>query len=166
MAPIDLKQILIQIVGFLILFFVLMKFMWKPLLGLMASREQEIKDIYDKATEVEKKTDALKAEYDTRISRIEEEAQKRLAEAIKKGQEMAEEIVRDGREESRKEQEKAMNAIREEIRKAHFDLKDFIVNLSFTMAEKTLLAEVDKSKHEALTRKFLEELIEKEGKAK
>lgn len=166
MEPIALRQIVIQIIGFIILFAVLKKFLWKPILDLMASREKEIKDIYDRAAEVERKTDALKADYETRLSHIDEEGQKKLADALKKGQELAAEIIHEAREASKKEQEKAMNAIREEVKKAHVELKDFIVSLSTTMAEKTLLREVDKSAHEQMTRKFIEDLISKEGQSK
>lgn len=161
----DARQIVIQIIGFVILFLVLKKFLWKPILDLMAQREKEVQDIYDRAEEVEKKTDDLRADYEGRIANIEDEAQKKLADALKKGQDMAAEIVQQAREESKKEQEKALNAIKEEVKKAHVELRDYVVSLSTTMAEKTLLREVDKSTHEDMTRKFLEELIEKEGKA-
>ncbi|MEW6200520.1 MAG: F0F1 ATP synthase subunit B [bacterium] len=152
------KQIIIQIIGFIILFVVLRKFLWKPILSLMEQREKEVKGIYDTAEEIRKKQEDLKADYESRIARIDEEGQKRLAAAMKKGQEMGAEIIEESRKEAAKEREKAMNTIREEVKKARVELRDFTVRMAYEMAEKVLHREVTRSAHDDLVNKFVDEI--------
>ncbi|MEW5945566.1 MAG: F0F1 ATP synthase subunit B [bacterium] len=156
-------QLVIHIVGFIVLFLVLRKFLWKPILGLMEQREREVKGVYDRAEEVEKKTLELRSDYEERIAKIDEEAQKRLAEGVKKGQRMAAEIVEDARRETEKERQKALNTIQEETKKARVELRDYIVSLSFSMAEKLLHREVSRQTHQDLVRQFLDDVASKGG---
>jgi len=151
-------QLMIQIVGFLILFFALAKLLWKPLLGLMETREKEIADTYAKAEAAEKAAEDLKAEYKARVTKIEEEAQEKLAEAVKRGNKMAEDIVSAARNEADQEKVKAMNAIQEEASRARSQLRDYAVGLSFDLATKILQKEVSKSSHENLVKNFIGEL--------
>jgi F-type H+-transporting ATPase subunit b len=151
-------QLAIQIVGFLILFFVLKKFLWKPILGLMELREKEVRDMYDKADRAERDSAALKAKYETSLRRIEAEAQDKLAEAVKRGNVMAEDIVSSARKEAAIETEKARNAIREEAVRARMALRDYAVGLSFDLAGKILEKEVSQKSHEDLVAVFIKDL--------
>ena len=151
-------QIIVQIFGFLILFLALAKFLWKPLIGLMAAREKEIADALGQADDLKRKNDELEAEYKARMSKIDEEAQKHLAEDLKKGHERAEQIVKDARKQADFEKQKALNAIQEEARKARMDLRDYAVTLSMDIADKVLREKIDRAAHENLVRKFLNEL--------
>lgn len=151
-------QILIQIAGFLLVFGLLSKLLWKPVLDIMDAREKEVKDTYAEADKAKAESEKLAADYKSHLSKIEEEAQQKLAEAVKKGTEMGEEIVADARKEAEQEKEKALNAIKDEARKARIELRDFSVGLSMDIAEKVLEEQVDKEKHEALVKKFLSEM--------
>ncbi len=151
-------QLIVQITGFLILFLCLAKFLWKPLLGLMAAREKEVADALGQADELKRKNEELEAEYRMRMSKIDEEAQKRLAEELHRAHEMGNQLVQDYRKQADFEKEKAMNAIQEEARKARMDLRDFAVSLSMDIADKVLRDKIDRAAHESLVRKFLSEL--------
>lgn len=151
-------QVLIQIVGFLILFFALKKFLWKPILDLMASREKEVSDMLARGEEARRKSERLEAEYKTRLAQIDEEAQKHRNEELRKGHEMAEEIVKEARHQAELEKQKALNAIREETAKARMELRDFAVGLSVDIAQKVLQAKIDRAEHEKLAKKFLSEM--------
>ena len=155
---IEPMQILVQIFGFLLLFGVLAKFLWKPILGLMAAREKEIADALARADEMKRKSDELDAEYRTRMAKIDEEAQKHMAEELKKGHEMAEQIVKDARKQADFEKQKALNAIQEEARKARIELRDYAVGLSMDIADKVLHEKIDRKEHENLVKRFLSEL--------
>ncbi len=145
-------------VGFIILFFVLAKFLWKPILGLMEAREKEVSDMMDKAEEAKKKSEEIEADYKTRISQIDEEAQKYRNEELKRGKDIAEGIVKEARQEADLEKQKALNAIQEEAKKARVELRDFAVGLSVDIATKVMEEKIDRSSHENLAKKFLEEL--------
>mgnify|MGYP000002904329 CR=1 FL=1 len=159
-------QLAVQILGFLLLFLGLAKFLWKPILGMMEQREKEVRDIYGKAEQAEREAEELKAKYETKVIKIEEEAQAKLAEAVHRGNSMAEEIVAGARKEAELERQKAMNAIREEAAQARRSLRDYVVGLSFDLAGRVLEKEMSKDSHETLVKSFLTDLENMEaGKA-
>jgi len=151
-------QIAIQLVGFLLLFFVLRKFLWNPILNLMESREKEVEDMLGKAEEAKKTGERLEADYKDRISQIDDEARKYRDEELKRGREMAEQIIKEARDEAEVEKQKALNAIREESRRARMELRDYSVGLSIDIATKVLEEKIDRASHEQLARKFLDKL--------
>ncbi|OQA83801.1 MAG: ATP synthase subunit b, sodium ion specific [bacterium ADurb.Bin236] len=151
-------QIAIQIVGFLLLFFVLRKFLWNPILSLMESREKEVEDMLGKAEEAKKMGERLEADYKDRISQIDDEARKYRDEELKRGREMAEQIIKEARDEAEVEKQKALNAIREESRRARMELRDYSVGLSIDIASKVLEEKIDRDSHEQLARKFIDKL--------
>jgi F-type H+-transporting ATPase subunit b len=150
--------LMIQLVGFLLLFFVLAKFLWKPVLGLIEAREKEVEDMMSKADEARRKVELLEAEYKTRLAQIDEEAQRYRAEEIHKGHELAESIVREAREGADLEKQKALNAITEEARRARKELRDLSVSLSMEIATKVLMRNIDQKSNEDLAKTFLDEL--------
>jgi F-type H+-transporting ATPase subunit b len=151
-------QIAIQIVGFLLLFFVLRKFLWNPILNLMESREKEVEDMLGKAEEAKKMGERLEADYKDRISQIDDEARKYREEELKRGREMSEQIIKEARDEAEVEKQKALNAIREESRRARMELRDYSVGLSIDIASKVLEEKIDRDANEQLARKFLDKL--------
>jgi F-type H+-transporting ATPase subunit b len=151
-------QLVVQIIGFLTLFLCLAKFLWKPILGLIQAREKEVADMLGRADEARLKSEELEAEYKTRMSKIDEEAQKHMAEELKKGHEMAEQIVMDARKQADFEKQKALNAIQEEARKARMELRDYAVGLSMDIADKVLHEKIDRKAHESLVKRFLSDL--------
>lgn len=151
-------QVAIQIVGFLVLFYFLAKFLWKPILALMAAREKEVADMLARGEEAKRKSEQMEADYKTRLAQIDEEAAKYRNEELRKGHAMAEEIVQEARHQAELEKEKSLNAIREETKKARVELRDFAVGLSLDISQKILQAKIGREEHEQLARKFLAEL--------
>ena len=151
-------QLGIQILGFLILFYGLKKFLWGPILGMIEQREHEVKDTYDKAEQAEKEADDLRTQYHDKVTKIEEESKQKMAEAIHKGNQMAEDIVSGARKEAEMETEKARNAIQDEATKARAGLRDFSVGLAFDLAGKVLDKEISKDTHEDLVKSFIKEM--------
>ncbi|MFA6448638.1 MAG: F0F1 ATP synthase subunit B [bacterium] len=151
-------QLITQILGFIVLFLALGKFLWKPILGLMAAREKEVADMLGRADEAKRKSEELEAEFKTRMAKIDEEAQQHMAEELRKGHEMAEQVVKDARKQAEFEKQKALNAIQEEARKARIELRDYAVGLSMDIADKVLHEKIDRKAHEGLVKRFLSEL--------
>ena len=59
----NLKEIIFAMVNFLILVFVLGKFIYKPFLGMLENRKQMIQEKFDRANAVNKRADARMAKY-------------------------------------------------------------------------------------------------------
>jgi F-type H+-transporting ATPase subunit b len=151
-------QLVIQMVGFLILFLTLARLLWKPLLGLMEQREKDIADTYAKAEKAKKDAEDLEAQYKTKVAKIQEEAQEKITEAVHRGNKMAEEIVEAARKEADMEKKKAVNTIQEEATRARMALRDYALGLSFDLAGRVLEKEVTRQSHEDLVKTFISEL--------
>ena len=155
---IRLVQILTQLVGFLLVFGLLSKLLWQPILNLMDSREKEVSDNLKSAEQAKADSEKMKSDLKQRLDQAEGEAQQKVAEGVKKGNELAEQIVAEARQQADDEKQKALRSIRDEASKAKAELRDLTVGLSLDVASKILDEKVDKQKHEEMVKKFLNEL--------
>src|ERR1044072_9382084 len=89
---IDIRQVLTQILGFLILLWGLRKFAWGPVLGMLGPRRQNIGG--DSDLPARKKADAeqLKGRYEQELRNIDAQARQKLQEAVAEGQKLSAEI--------------------------------------------------------------------------
>ena len=75
-----------QILNFLVLVFVLAKFAYKPLLGMMEERKNKIASDLDAAENAKKDAEAVKAEYAAKLADARQEAQAIIENARKTAQ--------------------------------------------------------------------------------
>jgi F-type H+-transporting ATPase subunit b len=78
----DIKLFVAQVVNFLILFFVLTKFLYKPLLKLLDDRKKKVEETYVKSHEIEE-----------RLSKLEEEKKTVLEKERQKGKEEVSQLL-------------------------------------------------------------------------
>lgn len=158
MVSLDIQQILTQIVGFLILLWLLRKFAWGPLLSVLDERRTRIATEFEEISKGKESLAQMKAEYDTKIAEIENQARLRIQEAVLEGQQMAKEIADGAREEAHQILEKAKEKINQEIAKAKTQLRNEIATISVSAAEKIVRQELDKQKNKELVLQYIDEL--------
>jgi len=144
---------------FLILLVLLRKFAWKPILGAVATREDNIAKALDAAKEAEEKMSALTAQNEELLKQAREERDVILKEA----KEAKESIVAEAKGVAQKEADRILVAANEQIAnermKAVTELKNQVGKLSLEIAEKILTTELDdKSKQEALVNNLVEDV--------
>src|SRR5687768_17350975 len=91
MNPI-LSEIAVQILGFVIVFFVLKKLAWSKLLGAVDARRKSIDDAFQDIENKKHAIDSLEKEYRQKIETIEQEARAKIQEAANQGLVLAKEI--------------------------------------------------------------------------
>ncbi len=112
-----------QVVNFLILLFILKKFMYKPLLKVLETRKQKIADSLKNAEEIEKRLVETNEKMDLMIAKASDEAQKIIEESKKetalyleetkvRGEKLSAEIIKKGQESLSLEREKIESDIR------------------------------------------------------
>jgi F-type H+-transporting ATPase subunit b len=158
---IEPKVILIQIIGFLILFFVLKKFLFGRVGEFLEKRREEIKANYDKIENEKKEIEKLKSEYEKHLAKIEDEIKEKIASAVKEGQSIKEEIISEARREAIKIMEKGRKEIEIEKEKVLISLREDIVNLTVTALNRILPEILDEEKHRLLIKDFIENFPEK-----
>jgi F-type H+-transporting ATPase subunit b len=145
--------------AFLIVFFVLKKFAWKPILESLKEREDSIESALQAAEDAKKEMASLKAKNEELLKEAREERDALLAEARK----IKEQILGEAREKANKEAgiiiENAREQINAEKQAALIELKNVIATYSIEIAEKVLKAELgDKKKQQAYVDKLLKDI--------
>jgi len=126
------------LVIFLILVVILAKFAWKPIMGAIHAREEEIQSSIDEAKRVREEMSLLKSENEALLAqaRIEREAM------LKEARDMSAAIVAKAHESAQEEFKRGMEKAREEIRAeklaALTEVKNQVAVLSIEIAEKVL----------------------------
>ena len=145
--------------AFLIVFFVLKKFAWKPILASLKEREDSIEDALKAAEEAKKEMASLKAANEELLREAREERDAMLADARK----IKEQIIGEAREKANREAsiivENAREQINSEKQAALIELKNLIATYSIEIAEKVIQEELsDKKKQQAYVTKLVKEI--------
>lgn len=155
---IRLPEVLVQMIAFLIVFFTIKKFAWKPILALIKARQERFESEWGGIEKTKREVAALQKDYQAHLQKIEEEARAKMQEAILEGRRLAREIQEKARLESQASFEKAKANIELEVQKAKISLRDEVANLSIRVAEKILTEKMDSSQQEKKALEILGEL--------
>lgn len=149
---------LFTLCNFIALFLVLKKFLFKPVMKLIADRQQEIDDMYAEADKAQKSAEALEAEYAQKLSVAAETSQRMVKEAVQRGQEREAEIVSQANAQADAIRQKAAADIAQEKKKALNDAKDEISGMAMAIAEKVVGRELNVQDQERLVDSFIDAL--------
>ena len=146
-------------VAFLILFFLLSKFAWKPIVKALDERERFIEDALSKA-------EMAKAEMAKLISENEDllkEARLERDSILKEAKEIKDQIINDAKDQAKTEGAKLIEKAKDEITNqklaAMAEIKNQVSSLSITIAEKVLRKQLeDQDKQQALVNDLLKEV--------
>jgi len=148
----------VQIISFLILFWILAKFAWKPLMGMMEKRRQFIEDNLAHAESERKEAERIRLEYQEEMRKARQEAQLIIEKATKNSEERAAEILAEARKENEKIKQAALIDIERERDRAIADVKAQVIDMSIAVAEKIIQQKLDMKGQEALIEQFIQEV--------
>jgi F-type H+-transporting ATPase subunit b len=153
----DVGMLFWTLVSFIILYLILRKFAWAPILGAVKEREESIKAALDAADNAKKDMENLKADNEKILNEAKIERETMLKEA----REIKSKLISDAEEEAKirakKMVEAAKTAIQNEKNSAMNELKNTVVDLSVGIAEKLISEELaDKDKQ----LKMIEDILE------
>ncbi|MBW7897169.1 ATP synthase subunit b, sodium ion specific [Candidatus Brocadiaceae bacterium B188] len=157
---INFKSIIIQGVGFLILLFVLKKFLFGKVSAIMKARTDEVKNTYEKTEKDRAEAERLMLEYQKKLTEAEAEAARKVQEAINEGNRISEEIVKRAKEEVEQIRLKAQESIEQERKRALSDIRNQVVTLSVLASSKIIQQSISQKTAEKLVDDFIEEIGE------
>ena len=144
----------------LIIFFVAKKFLFGPVMKIIATRQQEIDDMYAQAETSRDEAAKLQGEYEGLLSETAATSERLLREATVRALGREEEIVRQANEWADAIRAKATADIAQEKKKALNDAKDQISVIALSIAGKVVGRELDEADQRNLVDSFIEELGE------
>lgn len=138
------------ILTFLLLFAVLAKFAWKPLLKMLKDREDFIKSSLEDAETAQQELARLNSERKEILNKARGEAQTILSQGKVAANKLKEETLNDAKEKAKAIVNDAEKQIQVEKDKAIAEIKGEVVNLSLSVAEKLIKKNLSVDDNKAL----------------
>ena len=156
---ITVQQLLTQFVSFLILFFLLYKLAYGPIMGMLDSRAQKIKDSLEAAetARLEAASSAERVEAEIAAARV--EGQKIVAEARDAASKLREQEQDRARADVESMIERARTEIAREKEASVEEVRKEFAGLAITAAERIVEGSLDAKSHSSLIDKVLEDGI-------
>ncbi|MDA9357087.1 F0F1 ATP synthase subunit B [Flavobacteriaceae bacterium] len=145
-------------VSFVILYFILKKFAWKPILGSVNDREVSIREALLAAENAKKEMENLKSDNQKILKEAKIERENMLKDAREIKAKLISDAENQAKEQASKLIEAAQLAIQNEKNSAMNELKKTVVELSVGIAEKVISSELqDKKKQLKVVENMLNE---------
>ncbi len=139
----------------LTIFFVGKKFLFKPVMEMIQSRQKEIDDMYAQADSARSSAKSMEKEYRQKLDAAAETGERIVKEAVARGQAREEQILRDANSQADALREKASADIALEKKKALNDAKDQLSEMALAIAEKVVGRTVEQADRERLVDDFI-----------
>jgi F-type H+-transporting ATPase subunit b len=161
---VDLFKLGFQIVNFLLLLWLLRRFAYKPVLGMLDERRRRIAKGLEDAEAAERDRELASAEREAAVAEARKEAQAMIARATKIADDSRAEIVAGAKAEAEKIVERAREEITGEKEKAMAELRSTVADLALSAAGKLVQSEMSGATQRRLVEGFLSE-VQPAGKA-
>ncbi len=142
-------------VNLLILYLFFKKLLFKPLKNMIDSRQKEIDDMYSDAESARSAAGELKAEYEEKISKANEESEQILKNAVRRAQLKEEEILKEAGVEAARVLERAEEQIALEKKQALNEVKNEVSAMAIGIASAVIERDVSESEHRELIDDFI-----------
>ena len=157
---IDFFTALFTLGNTVVLFLVLKKFLFKPIMQMIQDRQKEIDDLYADADKAKQAAAELQTQYQAKLSNAAQTGERMVKEAVELGQQRQNEILRQANAEADAIMRKARADIAQEKEKALSDAKNEIADLAMEIAGKVVGHSLQGADQEKLVDQFIAELGE------
>lgn len=153
---INVFEILISIINFLILLFVLRFVLFKPLFATLRKRKETIAAEIQAAEDARSEMEALREDLIAERAAARQKSQEIVASATKAGEAAKETIIAEAKAEAAKIIAKSQDEIREEKERALSEIRGEAANLAIMAATKLVGRSLDDSDHRELVDSYIE----------
>lgn len=147
-----------NVINFLILMYLLKRFLYQPLLDVLDKRSAKIAGDLQAAETSREEALELKKKYEAEIAKARERAQEIIEEAEERGKERAREIIKAAKEEAGRIRERNLEEIELAREEASRQLKEEIATISLLVAGKYLQEQLQKEQQIKIIEKYINSL--------
>lgn len=155
---VDPLKLAFQIVNFLLLLYLLNRFLFKPVLGRLDERQSRISKGLEQAEAAAHDRELARAEREAAVAEARKEAQEMIARATKIAEDSRTEIVAEARAEAEKVTARAREEITAEKERAIAELRSQVADLALEAAGKLVRSEMSGPTQRRLVEEFLTEV--------
>jgi F-type H+-transporting ATPase subunit b len=154
---VDVWKLAFQVINFLILLFLLNRFLFKPVLARLDERSAKISKGLEDAETAARDRELARAEREAAVSEARKEASDMIANANKIATDTRNEILSEARAEAEKVTARARDEINAEKERAMAELRAQVADLALAAAGKLVRSEMDGATQRRLVEEFLVE---------
>ena len=104
---INFKLLIIQATGFILLLFILKKYLFGRIMGIIRARTEEVQSTYEKSEKDRDEAEKLKASYQARLSEANVEADRKVQDAVREAKAISNDIINKSNEKASEIKSKA-----------------------------------------------------------
>ena len=157
---VNLWQILISLINLFLLFLILKKFLFKPVINVLDQRQKVLDDQYAAAELAEQKANENQKAWEEKLSEADAQADAILQTATDNAKHRGDKMIAEAKERADGIIRTAQNEAELERQKATAGIKREIVEVSGVLTEKMLEREINTDDHRALIDSFIEKIGE------
>jgi F-type H+-transporting ATPase subunit b len=150
--------LIVNIVGFVILFLILRKIYYGPVAKFLDEREQGIRESLEEAESAREEARAERDKLRAELEQIEATARNAIQKATQEAAQARDEIINTAREEASKELERSLEQLQREKQKALVEIKDHAADIAVDACEAILRRTLTDDRHRVLVDEFLRDL--------
>ncbi|MFP4015939.1 MAG: F0F1 ATP synthase subunit B [Halanaerobiales bacterium] len=147
-----------NIINFLVLLFLLIKYLYKPVTEMIDKRAEKIQNDINSAEEEKKEAMALKKKYEQEISQARSKAQEIIDEAEQRAKGKAEDIVAEAKKDALRIRERNEKEIARAKEEALNQLRKEVASISLMAAAKFMQEKLEGKQHEKLMEEYIKNL--------
>ena len=155
---VDVWKLAFQVINFLILLYLLNRFLFKPVLARLDERSSKISKGLEDAETAARDRELARAEREAAVSEARKEANEMIARANKVAEETRTEILASARAEAERVSTRAREEIVAEKEKAIAEIRGQVADLALAAATKLVRREMDEPMQRRLVEEFLAEV--------
>ncbi len=153
-------EFIFQLINTFLLFIILKKLLFKPVLGIIEAREKDIRENLAQGEKAKNEGTSFKKEYESKLSTAKEQGQEIVKQATLRAEQKESEIISTAKQEANSIKEKASKDVEQERKKVMNEIKNDISDIALLAASKVIEKDIDKSKHKELIDNFIKEVGE------
>ena len=155
-VTIDVWTLIFTWANLFILYLLMKKLLFKPVMNILSRREQEIAEVYDSASSARKEAEAFKSEYETKLSEAKLEARRIITDAAKNAETDKEEIIKDAQTKAKLILNRAEEDIKNEQKAAFDEIKNEVSDMAILLASKIIERDIDERAHHEMIKEFID----------
>ncbi|MGR3219313.1 MAG: F0F1 ATP synthase subunit B [Candidatus Anammoxibacter sp.] len=156
---INFKLLIIQGTGFLLLLFILKKFLFGRIMAMIKARTDEVKETYKKTEKDRDDAEKLRVSYQKKLTEANKEADIKIQDAVKEAKIISDDIINKSNEKAVEIKSKAQTDIEYERKQASESVRVQVVNLTILTSAKL----IEQSINEDVAKKLVDEVVSEVG---
>ena len=155
----DVRDLLIQLFATIILFIVIRFFLWKPITNILEKRREAMDSALEQAKNSKESAKLLEEELATELANAKASVRDILAKAEKDGNMRRELIISEAKQEAKNRLENLELELEQEKNSMQKQIRQEIVDIAFTAAEKIVAKEIDQEIGRASCRERVSHIV-------